>query len=332
MKEIVNCDYVAGELEIFEDEESLNRSTCNLKIIVNSADDEVANDETTLSPESNLDKIASKSATTVAESIFTSKKKRLISADSGFGSYGRSALYTSGSIDSMATFLTAPQYPSMLNTKSAITETNQSLNETQCDIENQLVENMNDENGDTILPLVSETTASEAIPQFVQRYEKIQTFQKNHRNTTVNSIDDANNFVLDSRLINHNDGFHEVSHYYDEHGSPKVREKCRPSRKKSTLKQELKARSLGASYDNNLMLSKVKTNDTPSCVSFTRLFKKLRETFCKFFIFPFFILFCGVIQLKWLINKSNLFEVIVIFRYYVSSNINVRNRRCYVIC
>lgn len=286
MKDIASVDYVAGELEIFEDEESLNRSTCNLKIVINSADDEVLNDETTLSPESNLDKSASKSAITVAESIFTSKKKRLISADSGFGSYGRSALYTSGSIDSMATLLTAPQYPSMLNTKPGITETNQSLNETQCDIENQLVENNNDdENDDKILPLVSEATASEAIPQFIKRYEKIQTFQKNHRNTTVNSIDDANNFVLDSRLINHNDGFHQVSHYYDEHGSPKVREKCRPSRKKSTLKQELKARSLGASYDDNLMLSKVKTNETPSCVSFTRLFKKLRETFCKFFNF-----------------------------------------------
>lgn len=290
MKEIANVDYVAGKLEMFEDEESLNRSTCNLKIVINSADDEIADNETTVSPESNLDKAASKSATTVAESIFTSNKKRLISADSGFGSYGRSAFYTSGSIDSMATLLTAPQYPSMLNTKSGITETNQSLNETQCDIENQLVANNNDENDDKIVPLVSETTASEAIPQFVQRYEKIQTFQKNHRNTTVNSIDDANNFVLDSRLINHNDGFHQVLHYYDEHGSPKVREKCRPSRKRSTLKQELKARSLGASYDNDLMLSKVKTNDTPSCVSFSRLFKKLRETFCKFLLFSLFLL------------------------------------------
>lgn len=281
MKDIANNEFVAGELEISEDEE-LNRSTGSLKIIVSPVDDD---DDDVVSSNSNLDslhqtKIQCTDSTPVTDSIFMNKKHRLASADSGFGSYGRSAIYTSGSIDSMANIVTAPQYTA-IHTKPIVTEANQHSDNT---IELS-------EDSDKILPLVSETTASEAIPQFIQRYEKIQTFQKNHRNTTINSIDDANNFELDARLINQTDGFHEIQCYVDEHGSPKVREKRRQTRKRSTLKQELKARSLGASYDDNLLLRKIKTNDTPSCVSFSRLFKKFRETFCKFFFFVFFFTF-----------------------------------------
>lgn len=302
MKDIASIDYVAGEIEISEDEE-LNRSTGSLKIVISNVDDDSS--EEPISSDSNLDKTPNNEShhQPQSQSIFMNKKHRLASTDSGFGSYGRSVLYTSGSIDSMANIITAPQFTS-IHTKPIVTESNNSINnnnneettESQSQSQSQSqslddsgcggdVATENSEKRDKILPLVTETTASEAIPQFVQRYEKIQTYQKNHRNTTITSIDDANNFELDARLINQNDGFHEIQCYVDENGSPRVREKRRVPRKRSTLKQELKARSLGASYDDNFAMRKMKTNETPSCVSFSRLFKKFRETFCKFLYF-----------------------------------------------
>lgn len=100
---------------------------------------------------------------------------------------------------------------------------------------------------------------------------------------TSTSIENKSTFDLTAYVINSSDGFQEVQCYIDENGSPKVREKhAKKSRRKHTLRQELKARSLGASYDENLLLRKpIDTNKTPTCVSFTRLFKKFRETFCK---------------------------------------------------
>lgn len=113
-----------------------------------------------------------------------------------------------------------------------------------------------------------------------------------HQQLTSTSIENKSNFDLTAYVINSTDGFQEVQCYIDENGSPKVREKhAKKSRRKHTLRQELKARSLGASYDDNLMLRKpIDTNKTPSCVSFTRLFKKFRETFCKLITFFVFIL------------------------------------------
>lgn len=100
---------------------------------------------------------------------------------------------------------------------------------------------------------------------------------------TSSSIENKSSFDLTAYVINSSDGFQEVQCYIDENGSPKVREKhAKKSRRKHTLRQELKARSLGASYDDNLLLRKpIDTNKTPTCVSFTKLFKKFRETFCK---------------------------------------------------
>lgn len=116
-----------------------------------------------------------------------------------------------------------------------------------------------------------------------QSTDQIEQIAAQHQQLTSSSIENKSSFDLTAYVINSNDGFQEVQCYIDENGSPKVREKhAKKSRRKHTLRQELKARSLGASYDDNLLLRKpIDTNKTPTCVSFTRLFKKFRETFCK---------------------------------------------------
>lgn len=273
MKDIAGVDYVAGELEIFEDD-GLCESTNSLKVVIDTVDDEL-NDEFVgqrASSNSNLEEIDDKEMTiSHARSenmipILTKKKNRLISTDSGFGSYGMPCeMYTSGSVDSMAYTSSGPKYTS-IHTRPIIARTTQQTTK-------PIDATISTEQDDKVSPLISDAAVAEAKPRR-ERDSK----HKNNRNTTLNSIDD--HFELDPRLINRDDGFHEVQCYINEHGSPIVREKSRTHRKKSTLREELKARSLGASYDDNLLLKDPKT---PSCVSFSRLFKKLRETFCKWY-------------------------------------------------
>lgn len=280
MKDIVSVEYVASDIEeIFEDD-GLCRSTNSLKIAVDINEDETNNNFVAqrASSNSNLQQATDNDSTvTISHArsenmipLLMKKKNRLISTDSGFGSYGPD-LYNTGSVDSMAHISSGPKYTSIHTRPIVNTITYQ---ETIDSPANEPITENNNENDDKISPLISETVAvAESTP-------KVKKFlSKNHRNTTLNSIDD--NFELDPRLINRDDGFHEVQCYINENGSPMVREKRRRSqRKKSTLKEELKARSLGASFDDNLLIRK-DTNKTPSCVSFSRLFKKLRETFCK---------------------------------------------------
>lgn len=277
MKDIASVEYVAGDIEIFEDD-GLCQSTNSLKIVVDTNEDETNNNFVTVraSSNSNLQKIgADNESTTISHArsenmipLLLKKKSRLISTDSGFGSYGPE-LYNSGSVDSMAHISSGPKYTS-IHTRPIVNTITHQENDSPANEPNT----DSTEKEDKISPLISETAAvAESTPK-VKKY-----LTKNHRNTTQNSIDD--NFELDPKLINRDDGFHEVQCYINEHGSPMVREKRqRSNRKKSTLKEELKARSLGASFDDNLLIRK-DTNKTPSCVSFSRLFKKLRETFCK---------------------------------------------------
>lgn len=274
MKDLASVEYVAGDIEIFEDD-GLCQSTNSLKIIEDTNKDETNNNFVAqrASSNTNLQQIPDNESTTISHArsenmipILMKKKNRLISTDSGFGSYGPD-LYNSGSVDSMAHISSGPKYTS-IHTRPIVNiithqETDSPSNEPNTD---------NNEKDDKVTPLISETIATESIPKFKKN------LNKNHRNTTLNSIDD--NFELDPKLINRDDGFHDVQCYINEHGSPMVREKRRSNRKKSTLKEELKARSLGASFDDNLLIRK-DTNKTPSCVSFSRLFKKFRETFCK---------------------------------------------------
>lgn len=274
MKDLANVEYVAGEIEIFEDD-GLCRSTNSLKIAVDTNDDETNDDFVAqrASSNTNLQEICDNESTTISHArsenmipTLLKKKNRLISTDSGFGSYGPD-LYNSGSVDSMAQISRGPKYTS-IHTRSKIYTT------THPETESPTKEPHTDhpEKDDKISPLISETAI---VAESTAKPKKL--LSKNHRNTTLNSIDD--NFELDPKLINRDDGFHEVQCYINEHGSPMVREKRRSHRKKSTLKEELKARSLGASFDDNLLIRK--DTKTPSCVSFSRLFKKLRETFSK---------------------------------------------------
>lgn len=297
MKELANVEFVVGDIEISETD-PLSRSVDSLKVIVSpAAPTEIepadlsgvnASDMECSSPASsdgrnktnqtdsgsgssssndgNSSDNGSKNSIPIPESSYLKKKHRLISADSGFGSYGRSGLFATGSIDSMATITSVPTRTTSMHTKPI----------SKHDVSFTCLEQEQQLQGDHIAPLSVPHTAATS---FVQRYEKLKSAPKNHTISLVTSIDEtANNFSIDAKLINRCDGFKEVQCYFDEHGSPKVREKNR-TRRKSTLKQELKARSLGASYDDET-LRKIHQNKTPSCVSFTRLCKKFKETFC----------------------------------------------------
>lgn len=280
MKDIASVDYIADEIDMFEDD-GLCHSTNSLKMIMDTADDESNFIEHRASSNSNLSKIVDKEATiSHARSenmipILKNKKNRLISTDSGFGSYGPCDIFNSGSVDNVIYFPSGPKHTTNhIRPNLSATTYQETTDKTESD---------QTESDDKISPLLSETAAAQSTPKIKQHHESIDTNKKIIRNTSISNTDD--NFELDPRLINRDDGFHEIQCYVDEHGSPVVREKRR-ARRKSTLREELKARSLGASFDENLLRNN--TNKTPTCVSFSRLFKKLRETFCKLLLLLFF--------------------------------------------
>lgn len=324
MKDIASVDYVASEMEMFEDD-GLCHSTNSLKTV---DDESNVSFVQRASSNANLPNIVGKDITiTHARSenmlpILVRKKNRLISTDSGFGSYGPCDLYNSGSVDNFTNSSSVPKSnPAVINQmqKNSIEQTN-------------IEENL--ETDDKVLPLISETAtapaAEQTTPKLKERYEKIQKQkqQKYQRNTTINSID--NDFELDPKLINRDDGFHDVQCYINENGSPMVREKNqrrRTARKKSTLKEELRARSLGASFDNNL--THKDSNKTPTCVSFSRLFKKLRETFCKWYNFLFVFLFITSIfeaECQYLRTISGIFDCNKFSMDFVSLEFNTIDR------
>lgn len=145
---------------------------------------------------------------------------------------------------------------------------------------------------------------------------KIEKFKKN-RTTTLNNFDDTggvsggvvgvcinpgdnngsnngavitnnNNNTLDPKLINRKDGLSDTLYYIDENGSPKLREKyLKKVRAKLDPNHQLKEDELDQfiidSFENN--------EKTASCVSFSKLFKKIRESFRKFFIIYVYINF-----------------------------------------
>ena len=181
----------------------------------------------------------SDNAIPILENKFLSKKHRLISVDSGFGSFGRCELLAAGSVDTLHT--TAPAAKSLTTMNSGSDRTKNR-------------------------PVMRSTGK--------ERTDKKMEFKKVRPTTHSIAIEET---VADAPIpamhVNKSDGLAEVLCYFDENGSPKVREKYR---KKPTLKQELKARSLGASTDDNSLRH---LNKTTNCVSFTRFFKKFKESF-----------------------------------------------------
>lgn len=270
---MANVEFVAGDIDICDTSE-LNRSADNLKVIVTTVDVEQVDAlvepesdtslESCTSEENQMGADEAPSCTsllhpndnnTLSANAISIPANRLKAADSGFGSYGRTELFPSRSIGSVATM---PRVSRQTNTTSVYTKP----------IANHATTTSTSAGkGDqSSPPAVSKSTSS------AQR-EKMKSFQ-NNRNPTL--LDTSAHFELDAKLINRCDGFKEVQCYFDENGSPKVREKN--SRRKSTLKQELKARSLGASYDGDA-LRKIHQNKKPSCISFARFSKKFKEIF-----------------------------------------------------
>lgn len=282
MKQLANVEYIAGDIEISDDGD-LTKSLDNLKIVVDQVEADTVQPELLESNNHNNNNNSNtnnKNVISIPEAEHTMKKKmRLISTDSGFGSFGRSESYaaTSSSIDSILTT------NSVMHTKKTATK---SVSSEMLTTHSAYGDDKHyNEKSDKLTPL---TDVTQAIKATSQRDDKIRDFQK-ARNTTLNNMEDfSNGYELDARLINRTDGFSDVQCYFDENGSPKVREKSH-SRRKATLKQALRAKSLGASMDNDTL----RPPKTPSCVSFSRLCKKFKETFrskfCFFFSFVFYL-------------------------------------------
>lgn len=185
------------------------------------------------------------------------KKNRLVSVDSGFGSFGPSELNVVAISSEVSSAISYKPRAASAFDNTPISKTSSDKNTVDTDFQH--------EKCDQLAPLeipprrLSDTAG-----------DKIREYRKNRTTTLVN---EEPNVELDVRLINRYDGLKDVICYLDEDGAPKVREK---SRRKSTLRQELQSRNLGASLDNDSMRGIQKK---PSCVSFSRLCKKFKESF-----------------------------------------------------
>lgn len=105
---------------------------------------------------------------------------------------------------------------------------------------------------------------------------------KKARTTTVNNIE---NQILDPLLINKSDGLQDVLYYIDENGSPKIREKFN---KKSKLKKEREQKKkLTYGTEECIADYYVFEEKTPTCVSFSKLCKRFKESFRKFDYYKF---------------------------------------------
>lgn len=183
------------------------------------------------------------------------KKNRLVSIDSGFGSSGPSELNVVAALTETPSINLLPAPPAKQQSQP-----NESTAVGECSIQT--------EKRDKLTPLDSGRRLSDPTTQEAKNRE----YRKNR--TTTLTIGEDVNCELDVRLINRYDGLKDVLCYLDEDGAPKVREK--PSKRRSTLRQELRNRNMGASLDEDALRSIEKKS---SWVSFSRLCKKFKESF-----------------------------------------------------
>lgn len=224
-----------------------------------------------------------RSATDVKQ-LAATKKTRLISVDSGFGSFGPSELNVVA-ISSEAS--TAHAYPARVSSafdalpatgatkatsvtttladKPKTAPTAQTLSTIDADLHG--------EKDDKLSPLHK---TGEQQPRRLSDGDTDHKQREYRKNRTTTLVTDEPNAELDVRLINRCDGLKDVMCYLDEDGCPQVREKH--TKRKSTLKQELKSRqvNLGASLDADSMRGIQKKSNW---VSFSRLCKKFKESF-----------------------------------------------------
>ncbi len=147
--------------------------------------------------------------------------------------------------------------------------------------------NNNNEADDIISVLKSEENR-----QYCDNSDKTKEKVKKNRTTTINNVQDS---YLDPKLINKSDGLQDVLCYIDENGSPQIREKY----KKKTSKQPQKRLTYGTEECIDAFALEEKT---PSCVSFSKICRRLKNSFCKFF---FALLFSLELLVVILIFSSN---------------------------
>lgn len=143
--------------------------------------------------------------------------------------------------------------------------------------------NNNNESDDIISALKSEENRQYCDNTGLNSDKTKEKIKKN-RTTTINSVQDS---YLDPKLINKSDGLQDVLCYIDENGSPQIREKYN---KKKTDKQPKKRLTYGTEECIDAFALEEKT---PSCVSFSKICRRLKNSFCKFF-FSFVLFYCHV--------------------------------------
>lgn len=195
------------------------------------------------------------------------KKTRLVSVDSGFGSFGPSELNVVAISSEVSTSVTYPvRVASTFDATPAKVRTEKQTAAVDSEVSQC-------ERDDKLSPLstfeqprrLSDGGAGAQHAEMAREYRK---------NRTTTMVSEEPYTELDVRLINRNDGLKDVMCYLDDDGAPQVREKY--PKRKSTLKQELKARNLGASLDSDSMRGIQKKSNW---VSFSRLCKKFKESF-----------------------------------------------------
>lgn len=128
---------------------------------------------------------------------------------------------------------------------------------------------------------------------------------KKNRTTAITSLDNttepqtevqvaaATVSILDPMLINKSDGLQDVLYYIDENGSPKIREKFTKATKKSkkVRRSEAVKKKKQLTYGTEADIADAHAFDekTPTCVSFSRICKRFKNSFRKF-------LLCQMIQ------------------------------------
>lgn len=107
---------------------------------------------------------------------------------------------------------------------------------------------------------------------------------KKNRTTTFNAAPE-NDSVLDPMLINKSDGLQDVLYYIDENGSPKIREKfnkkSRYGKKTSVSEEKKKKKQLTYGTEADIADAYAFDEKTPSCVSFSRICKRFKNSFRK---------------------------------------------------
>lgn len=193
------------------------------------------------------------------------KKARLVSVDSGFGSFGPSELnvvaISSEASTAVAYVARSSSAFDAMPVKELADKPTSNCGNADADV--------HCEKDDKLSPLMEQPRR---LSDGAAMVDKAREYRKN-RTTTLVTNDDPN-AELDVRLINRYDGLKDVMCYLDEDGAPQVRDK--QTKRKSTLKQELKNRNLGASLDGERMQGLQKKSNW---VSFSRLCKKFKESF-----------------------------------------------------